>query len=153
MTQALQTHPISDTAVALQETLVELIDLSLQTKQAHWNVAGPNFKPLHELLDEFTDGYRGWYDEVAERLAAIGVAPDGRTATVAANSPLAPLPAGQLDDRALVALVEERVAGVAGRVRGRMERLGEHDLVTQDLLIGIVHGLEKQVWMLRAQRS
>lgn len=153
MTQVLQTTPASVAAVALQDTLVELIDLSLQAKQAHWNVVGPNFKPLHELLDEFTAEYRAWYDDVAERLAAIGVAPDGRTSTVSANTPLAQLPEGPLEDRALVALVEERVAAVAGRVRERMDRLGEHDLVTQDLLIGVVHGLEKQLWMLRAQRT
>ena len=152
MTQALQTPPTSVAAVALQDTLVELIDLSLQAKQAHWNVVGPNFKPLHELLDEFTAEYRAWYDDVAERLAAIGVAPDGRASTVGANTPLAQLPEGQLEDRALVALVEERVTSVAGRVRERMERLGEHDLVSQGLLIRIGGGLEKQVWMLRAQR-
>lgn len=55
----LQTAPGVDTSVALQDTLVALIDLSLQAKQAHWNVVGPNFRPLHELLDEFTDAYRG----------------------------------------------------------------------------------------------
>lgn len=153
MTQVLQARSASAPATALQDTLVELIDLSLQAKQAHWNVVGPNFKPLHELFDGFTAEYRGWYDDVAERLAAIGVAPDGRTATVSATTPLAQLPEGQLEDRALVALVEERVASVADRVRDRMERLGEHDLVTQDLLIGIVHGIEKQLWMLRAQRG
>lgn len=153
MTQLLQTPPTSVAAVALQDTLVELIDLSLQTKQAHWNVVGPNFKPLHELFDEFTSQYRAWYDDVAERLAAIGAAPDGRVSTVSAGTPLAQLPDGRLEDAGLVALVEERVATVAGRVRERMDRLGKHDPVTQDLLVGVVHGLEKQLWMLRAQRA
>ena len=153
MTQLLQSTSASVAAVALQDTLVELIDLSLQTKQAHWNVVGPNFKPLHELLDEFTAEYRAWYDDVAERLAAIGVAPDGRTSTVSANTPLAQLPDGPLEDRALVALVEELVRTVTDRVRDRMDRLGEHDIVSQDLLIGIVHGAEKQLWMLRVQRA
>jgi len=97
MTQLLQTDPTGDTAEvakALQATLVELIDLSLQAKQAHWNVVGPSFKAIHLFLDELTDQYRDWYDEAAERLAAIGVSPDGRTATVAAGTPLEPLPAG-----------------------------------------------------------
>lgn len=153
MTQVLQSTPTSVAAVALQDTLVELIDLSLQAKQAHWNVVGPNFKPLHEQFDEFTAEYRGWDDDVAERLAAIGVAPDGRVSTVSATTPLDQLPDGPLEDRGLVALVEERVTSVADRVRDRMEQLGEHDLVSQDLLIGVVHGLEKQLWMLRAQRA
>jgi len=153
MAQLLQATRGSVAAVALQDTLVQLIDLSLQAKQAHWNVTGPSFQPLHEMLDEFVARYRDWYDEVAERLAAIGVAPDGRTATVAAASSLEPLPAGPLEDRLLVRLLEERLEAVTGRVRERMVELGEDDFVSQDLLVGIVHGLEKQAWMLRAQRA
>jgi len=153
MAHVLQAARGSVTSVALQDTLTELIDLSLQAKQAHWNVTGPNFRPLHEMLDDFVAQYRDWYDEVAERLAAIGVAPDGRAATVAAASSLEPLPAGLLEDRVLVPLIEERVSTVTGRVRDRMMEIGEGDLVSQDMLIGIVHGLEKQGWMVRAQRS
>jgi starvation-inducible DNA-binding protein len=152
MTDVLPRLSASTTAVALQETLVELIDLSLQAKQAHWNVVGPNFRPLHEFLDELTDAYRGWYDDVAERLTAIGVSPDGRTVTVAARSTIPALPEGQLADGLLVGFVEDRVSTVARRIRGRMEAMDD-DLVSQDLLIGIVHGLEKQGWMLRALRS
>ena len=153
MAHVLQAARGSVTSVALQDTLTELIDLSLQAKQAHWNVTGPNFRPLHEMLDDFVAQYRDWYDEVAERLAAIGVAPDGRAATVAAASSLEALPAGPLEDRVLVHLIEERLEAVTGRVRDRMMEIGEGDLVSQDMLIGIVHGLEKQGWMVRAQRS
>src|SRR5450759_3887627 len=130
MMQLLETHPTGETAKSaepLQATLVELIDLSLQTKQAHWNVVGPSFKAIHLFLDELTDQYRDWYDEVAERLPAIGVSPDGR--------------------------FETRVTLVADRVRARLDPLGAHDLVSQDLLVGILHGLEKQRWMLRAHRA
>jgi starvation-inducible DNA-binding protein len=156
MTQLLETRPTSKTAdhaEMLQATLVELIDLSLQAKQAHWNVVGPTFKPLHGLLDEFTAQYRDWYDEVAERLSAIGVAPDGRTTTVSGATPLEQLPEGQLEDRAVLGYFDERVTAIAGRLRSRMDALGDHDLASQDVLIEIVRGLEKQRWMLRAHRA
>lgn len=156
MTQLLETRPSGEAAEhaqMLQETLVELIDLSLQAKQAHWNVVGPTFKPLHELLDEFTAEYRGWYDEVAERLTATGVSPDGRSTTVSAGTPLEQLPAGELADAAVLGYFDERVTAVASRVRDRMDALGEHDLASQDLLVGIVRGLEKQRWLLRAHRA
>jgi len=139
-----------DQAEALQSTLVELIDLSLQAKQAHWNVVGPGFKPVHEFLDELADAHRDWYDAVAERLTAIGHAPDGRSATVAAGSPLPALPAGPIQDQAALAMLQERVALMSAAVRRRAEGLGERDLATQDLLIEILRGLEKQGWMLRA---
>lgn len=156
MTQLLQTQPTGETAKVaelLQATLVELIDLSLQAKQAHWNVIGPGFKGIHFFLDQVTDQYRDWYDEVAERLAAIFVSPDGRVSTVAASSPLAPLPAGQMRGEEVTAFFDERVSSVADNVRARLEPVGAHDLVSQDLLVGIVQGLDKQRWMLRAQRA
>jgi starvation-inducible DNA-binding protein len=155
MTQLLATRPTGETAKVakpLQETLVELIDLSLQAKQAHWNVVGPSFKAIHLFLDELTDQYRDWYDEVAERLAAIGVSPDGRIATVAAGTPLEPLPDGQLRDQDVLALFDELVTLVADRVRASLEPVGAHDLVSQDLLVGIAGGLDKQRWMIRAHR-
>ena len=156
MTQLLETRPTGETAASaepLQATLVELIDLSLQAKQAHWNVVGPSFKAIHLFLDELTDQYRDWYDEVAERLAAIGVSPDGRVATLAASSPLESLPAGQLRDQDVLAFFDSRVTHVAGRVRARIDSVGAPDPVSQDLLVGIAHGLDKQRWMLRAHRA
>ena len=137
-------------AGALQATLTELIELALQGKHAHWNVVGPLFKPVHEGLDELVDAYREWYDDVAERLVAIGIAPDGRTATIAAAAPLEPLPAGAIDDRAVVAAFAARVGTVADRIRRRAGSMDD-DLASQDLLIEILRGLDKQAWMLRAQ--
>jgi starvation-inducible DNA-binding protein len=155
MTQALKPEyeaEILDHAQVLQATLIELIDLSLQAKQAHWNVVGPTFKPVHEFLDELVDDYRGWYDDVAERLTAIGVSPDGRLATVIDGTPLATLPPGPLADQAVVVAMDERVTLVAARIRERADRMAD-DLATQDLLIEILRGLEKQRWMIRAHRS
>ncbi len=156
MTQLLATSPTEATAgVAepLQATLVELIDLSLQSKQAHWNVVGPGFRGIHLFLDEITDQVRDWYDEVAERLAAIGVSPDGRIASVASGTPLAPLPAGQIADKDVLALLDARLNLVADRVRARLDPVGAQDLASQDILIGIVQGLDKHVWMLRALQA
>lgn len=150
------TDPTAETAKvaeSLQATLVELIDLSLQAKQAHWNLLGPSFKAIHLLLDELTDQYRDWYDEVAERLAARGVAADGRIATVFAGTPLEPLPAGQLRDQDVLAFFEARVTLVADRVRARLDPIGGHDTVSQALLLSIVLGLDEQCLTLRAHRS
>ena len=152
MTQALKPEYEAETldqAQALQATLVELIDLSLQAKQAHWNVIGPSFKPVHEFLDELTDAYRAWYDDVAERLTAIGVAPDGRVATIGETTSLEPLTAGPIPAGLVLTAMDRRVTMLAAQVRERAERM-EEDLATQDLLIEILRGLEKQRWMIRA---
>jgi starvation-inducible DNA-binding protein len=158
MTHTTQTPPIqapgsgTPQARGLQATLVELIDLSLQAKQAHWNLVGPAFKPAHAFLDELTEQFREWYDMVAERLTAIGAAPDGRSATVAASSPLPSFPAGPIADRLALETIEQRVAYVADEVRTRAQDLAD-DLATQDVLVEILRGLEQQRWMLAAHRA
>jgi len=140
------------TAELLQATLAELIDLSIQGKQAHWTVTGPLFRPLHEQLDAIVDDARTWYDDVAERMAALGVAPDGRTATVVASSPLEALPAGWQKDADVVERFTSRLTAIAGRLRERIAAVGDdEDLLSQDLLIGIGRDLEKHAWMLRVQ--
>jgi starvation-inducible DNA-binding protein len=139
-------------AEVLQATLVDLIALSLQAKQAHWNVAGPAFRSLHELFDEMTGSLREWYDDVAERLVALRTPADGRPSTVSEAGRVDELPEGQIPDREAVRLILNRVEALAGRIRAELARLGELDPVTQDMLIGIVQGLEKQAWMLRAHK-
>ena len=60
---------------ALQRVLVDLIELHLQGKQAHWNVVGTNFRDLHLQLDEVVDFAREASDTVAERMRALTPSP------------------------------------------------------------------------------
>lgn len=137
----------------LQDTLVELTDLALQAKQLHWNVRGRHFRSLHEQLDELTSEVRAASDAVAERAVTLGHAPDGRVGTVAKESPLPDVPSGPIADATVVDLVVTALGTINERVRRRVERLGDLDLVTQDLLIGILAGLEKQRWMFSVQQG
>ncbi|NKZ05074.1 Dps family protein [Actinomadura latina] len=148
--------PLPDDAVkvvgqALQGALVDLIDLALLAKQAHWNLTGRNFKVVHEHLDEVVALARTGQDDVAERAVAIGVNPDGRARTVADRTELPQLEAGYLDDDKVVAAVTDILAQIIGRFRERIAATDEPDQVTQDLLISITAELEKQHWMFQAQ--
>jgi starvation-inducible DNA-binding protein len=135
----------------LQATLHELIDLSLIGKQLHWAIVGPLFRPLHLHLDELVESWHELSDTVAERAVALGFVPDGQASAVAAGSPLAAVARGALEDHVVVRELTHRVAEVSERVRERMNRLGDADLASQDVLIEVVRELEKQQWMLRAQ--
>jgi starvation-inducible DNA-binding protein len=135
----------------LQATLHELIDLSLIGKQLHWAIVGSLFRPLHLQLDELVESWHELSDTVAERAVALGFVPDGQASAVAAGSPLAPVARGALEDHVVVRELTHRVAEVSERVRERMNRLGDADLASQDVLIEVVRELEKQQWMLRAQ--
>ena len=137
----------------LQDTLVELSDLALQGKQLHWNIVGPGFKSLHEQLDDLVDEVRSAADDVAERAVSLGFAPDARAHTVAKESPLADVADGQVKDTAAIAHVVAQLNTVIERMHERIQRLDDLDLVTQDLIIGIVARLEKQRWMFNARQS
>jgi starvation-inducible DNA-binding protein len=141
----------ASTATALQDSLVELIDLSLQAKHYHWNVTGQDFRGVHLQLDEITDQVRLWYDDVAERLATLDVAPDGRVGTLATASPLPAAGEGWQRDVDAVTAMRDRLTDVAARIERRAGEIGESDLVTQGLLLEIAGGLAKHAWMLRVQ--
>jgi starvation-inducible DNA-binding protein len=138
-------------AAALQDSLVELIDLSLQAKHYHWNVTGHEFRGVHLQLDEITDAVRLWYDDVAERLATLDVAPDGRLETIASSTPLPAAGGGWQRDVDAVTVMRDRLGEVASGIERRAEVIGDGDLVTQGLLLEIAGGLQKHAWMLRVQ--
>jgi starvation-inducible DNA-binding protein len=135
----------------LEAILHELIDLALIGKQLHWAIVGTLFRPLHLQLDELVESWQELSDTVAERAVALGFVPDGQATAVAAGSQLAPVARGPFEDHVVVRELTHRVADVSERVRDRMNRLGDVDLASQDVLIEVVRELEKQQWMLRAQ--
>jgi starvation-inducible DNA-binding protein len=118
------------TGAALQATLVDLVDLSLVAKQAHWNLVGRQFHDVHLHLDELVDTARKYSDEVAERAAAIGVSPDGRAATVAADSRVPDIDSGWLKDRDVIRTAYEALDAAVKGLRPRIDEVEKADLVT-----------------------
>ena len=145
--------PADAVATSLQEALVDLIDLSLLGKQAHWNIHGPHFRSVHLQLDEVIDEVRLASDDVAERLATIGAAPDGRASTVADSSRVENLAAGRLAVDKVIREFEERLQGVSDRIKANLEAIEKADPLSHDLLVGIATGIEKHAWMFRASHD
>jgi len=141
------------TGNALQATLVDLVDLSLIAKQAHWNVVGSNFRSAHLQLDELVSAARQYTDEVAERANAIGVSPNGKAKTVVESSGIPTYPDNWQPVEKTVTAIVTILGEVIKRLRKRIEETDKSDLVTQDLLIEIAAELEKQHWMWQAQTA
>jgi starvation-inducible DNA-binding protein len=141
------------TGNALQSTVVDLIDLSLIGKQAHWNVVGPNFRSAHLQLDELVDIARKYVDAVAERANAIGISPNGKAKTVVASSSVPEYPDNWQSVETTVAAIVDILGVLIQRLRQRIDATDESDLVTQDLLIEVTEELEKAHWMWQAQQA
>src|SRR5512139_184559 len=67
----------------LQACLTDGVDLYNATRQAHWNVKGPNFHALHLMFEEFYTTLATDIDDLAERIVQLGGTANGTSQTVA----------------------------------------------------------------------
>src|ERR1700719_2362474 len=135
----------------LNARIADVIDLALLTKQAHWNIKGPRFIAIHEMLDGFRDQIDEYTDTMAERVAQLGGTALGTTQTVAKGTTL---PAYLTDiytiDDHLAALID-RYAEVANAVRKAIHDADEAgDANTADIFTEAWRGLDKSLWFLEA---
>ena len=135
----------------LQKVLVDLTELHIQGKQAHWSVVGKNFRDLHLQLDEIIDSARGFSDEVAERMRALEAMPDGRSETVAKTTTLPKYPDAEVDTAETVTLITERLDATVATMREVHDDVDEEDPTTADILHGIIEALEQYSWMVGAE--
>lgn len=141
-------RPLAD---HLQQLHVDLIDLHLQGKQAHWNVVGKNFRDLHLQLDEVVAAARDFSDDLAERMRAIYVTPDGRAATVADRSSLTEFPPDEVDTAETVDLITTALYTVAATARRIHDAVDAEDPTTADLLHSILERIEQLAWMIDSE--
>ena len=135
----------------LQRVAVDLINLHIVGKQAHWNVVGHNFRDLHLQLDELVESAREFSDEISERMRAIYVTPDGRASTIAETSSIAEFPAGEVDTAETVDLIVAALYATVGTIREVHDDVDEADPTTADILHGFLVRLEQLAWMIEAE--
>lgn len=140
----------TSTAQFLTPVVVGLTALSVNGKQAHWNVRGSNFIAIHELLDSVVAHARDWADEAAERIVALGLPIDGRLSTTAEKAKPTAVPAGFTPWEDMVRDVIADIDVVLADLQAAIDGLDETDLTSQDIAIGIKEGLDKDRWFLFA---
>ncbi len=137
--------------VLLNARLADCIDLQTQTKQAHWNVKGPNFIALHELFDKINEEVEEYVDIIAERAVQLGGVAEGTARMVAKRSSLAEYPANIKDGAGHVDALSLALASVGQAVRKAINQANElGDLDTADLFTEISRGIDKSVWFVEA---
>ncbi|MBB3606824.1 starvation-inducible DNA-binding protein [Mycolicibacterium sp. BK556] len=137
----------------LQRVLVDLIELHLQGKQAHWNVVGTNFRDLHLQLDELVDFARETSDTIAERMRALDAVPDGRSDTVAATTSVPQIPGYEHSTTEVVDVITTAAYAVVGTLRDVHDAVDAEDPSTADILHQVIDGLEKLAWLIKAENA
>ena len=135
----------------LQERLVDSIDLSLQAKQAHWNVKGPNFIALHELFDKVTEEAEKFADLIAERIVQMGGIAVGTLSPVNQKSTLPPYPLKISDGKEHVAALSHSLASYGESIRAAIDQaVVLDDAGTADILTEISRSADKYLWFVEA---
>jgi starvation-inducible DNA-binding protein len=135
----------------LNARLADGIDLALLTKQAHWNIKGPQFIALHEMIDSFRTEIDGHVDTIAERVVQLGGTALGTTQAVSAASKLPPYPTDIHKSKDHLAALIERYASVATLAREAIDQTDEAgDKDTADIFTAYSRALDKALWFLEA---
>jgi starvation-inducible DNA-binding protein len=137
------------TGEQLQDLLVATIDLGLVVDHAQWNVGGLGSHPLQRLLDDLSAALAGQRALLARRAAELGVAPDGRPGTVAAESPLPELRDGPLQAADAAAAVVDGLDQVADLAREQLSGPGASDPETRYVVTGLARLIERHRGMLQ----
>jgi starvation-inducible DNA-binding protein len=134
----------------LNERLADCIDLQTQTKQAHWNVKGPNFIGLHELFDKINEEVEDYVDEIAERAVQLGGVAEGTARMAAKHSSLPEYPS-VADGRSHVEALSSALAAFGKLARKAIDDANDFDdLDTADLFTEISRGIDKWLWFVEA---
>lgn len=135
----------------LNEQLADTFDLFSQTKQAHWNVKGPQFYQLHELYDELAEQLLAFVDMIAERATALGGSATGTVRMAAQDTRLPDFSAGPVGSMESVQMLVERYAALAQSTREAIDKAEQaEDMDTADLFTEVSRGVDKALWFIEA---
>lgn len=135
----------------LNARLADTIDLKTQTKQAHWNVKGPEFFQLHELFDSIAGHLEGAADTIAERVTALGGYALGTARLAASGSAIPEYDLDAVGGLDHVVALSTRLAQAANQFRIDIDHTDDlGDKATADLFTQLAREADKDLWFLEA---
>lgn len=137
-------------AALLQDRLHALNDLQLTLKHAHWNVVGRDFIGVHEMLDPQIELVRAMIDETAERMATLGVAPNGLAGALVKARSWEDYPVGRAGTPEHLSALDAVYDALISNHREAISAAADLDPITEDMLIGHCAKLELFQWFMRA---
>jgi starvation-inducible DNA-binding protein len=138
----------------LNRRLADTIDLQLQSRQAYWNVKGPNFISLRELFDQIAEGVEEYASLIAGRIVQLGGTAEGTAHAVAGRSSLdgyslsTAVGSGHIDALATTLTNFGRHARYASEQSTLLQ-----DIDTADIFTEIARGIDKWLWFVETSQQ
>ena len=126
--------------------------LFTKTKNAHWNIEGPDFYDKHLLLDNQANQLSDIIDSVAERIRIVGfTAP----ATLRAFLELTSLPETSLTENNSTGFISDLLAAhetIIIELRNNISHFADDyaDMGSSDFITSLLQEHEKIAWILRS---
>lgn len=135
----------------LTQAVTDLLDLRMQVKQAHWNIAGSSFFGVHKLLDKLAEELDATIDTTAERQRSLGFITHGTARHVAKNSSLKQLaPETQAIPEVVNHLVDLYLTVGEATKEGIRLADEEEDPGTSDMLVDCLRMLDQHRYLLQS---
>lgn len=144
-------HIRKQSIALLQARLSDALDLEAQTKQAHWNVKGPNFLQLHDLFDRLHTAVEEFVDTIAERIVTIGGVADGRVQTTTRATSLDEYVLQTTGSASHLRVIAASLGTFGRLVREDINRAAAAgDADTSDLFTQVSRETDKLLWLVEA---
>ncbi len=135
---------------AVNKQVANWMVLYVKLHHYHWYVKGHHFFTLHEKFEELYDEANEHIDELAERILTIGGSPVSTLKECLGISSINEAKGNESEED----MVRETISDfqtVISECQSAMELAEKaNDEGTSDMLLGIIGGLQKHVWMLNA---
>lgn len=136
----------------LAKLLADEYVLYTKTRNAHWNVEGPDFHSMHLFFESQYEQLDEIMDSVAERIRMLGHYAPGTLKSFLQLTHLGELTERSNDSMGFIRELVEDHDSIIEFIRGNINPFANdyEDSGTSDFITGLMEDHEKMAWMLRA---
>jgi starvation-inducible DNA-binding protein len=139
-------------AADLSKILADEFVLYTKTRNAHWNVTGPDFYAQHKFFEDQYEILDEVMDNVAERIRSIGHFAPATLKNYLQLTHLSELTREKNDSKGFIKELLEDHNTIITHLRGRIKPFADdfQDTGTSDFITSLMETHEKMAWMLRS---